>query len=108
MDSSQTKKINMQVLMSGADYFSAVGNNPYSNVDIQPDTKRAVTDFENIRAAITDAGVEVIKVEPPQGCPDGVYTANWGLSRGNKVVLSNLPPTRQGEMAYAEKILRDL
>lgn len=108
MDSSQTQKINMQVLMSGAEYFSAVGNNPYSNVDIQPDSKRAVADFENIRAAITEAGVDVIKVEPPKDCPDGVYTANWGLCRGNKVLLSNLPPTRQGEAAYAEKVLRDL
>lgn len=100
--------MNRTVLMSGAEYFSAVGNNSYSSIDIQPDHKRAVTDFQNVRAAVQEAGVEIIKVDPPKGCPDGVYTANWGLCRGNKVILSSLPKTRQEETPYAEKILRDL
>jgi N-dimethylarginine dimethylaminohydrolase len=100
--------MNMHVLMSGAEYFSAVGNNPYSSVDVQPDSRRAVADFESIRTAIREAGVEITRVEPPKNCPDGVYTANWGLCRGNKVVLSSLPSTRKSEMPYAEKVFRDL
>jgi N-dimethylarginine dimethylaminohydrolase len=100
--------INRTVLMSGANYFSAVGNNPYSNVNVQPAIELAKTDFENIRSAVEQAGVRVIKVDPPQDCPDGVYTANWGLCRGNKAVLSSLPSTRQRETPYVEKALREL
>jgi N-dimethylarginine dimethylaminohydrolase len=37
-----------------------------------------------------------------------VYTANWGLSRGNKVVLSRLPNKRQAEEPYAQKVLKQL
>lgn len=94
--------------MSGAEYFSAVGNNSYSHIDIQPDRERAMADFQNVQAAVKKAGVKVIKVDPPPDCPDGVYTANWALCRGNKAVLSSLPKTRQEETPYAEKVLRDL
>lgn len=100
--------INGIVLMSGADYFSAVGNNPYSNLQVQPSIEHAKLDFENIRTAVEEAGVNVIKVDPPENCPAGVYAANWGLCRNNKVVLSSLPNTRQQETPYAEKIFLDL
>jgi N-dimethylarginine dimethylaminohydrolase len=47
-------------------------------------------------------------VDAPAGCQDGVYTANWGLCRGDTVVLSSLPNMRQAEEPHAEKSLREL
>lgn len=94
--------------MSGADYFKAVGNNPYSRLDNQPSIERAQVDFSNVKAAVEAAGVKVVHVPPPPDCPDGVYTANWALCRNNTAVLSYLPNVRRDEMPYAEKVLNDL
>jgi len=101
-------KINTTVLMSGADYFDVVDLNAYSH-HIEPVVRdKAVTEFASIRAALEQAGVNVVKVDPPEGCQDAIFTANWGLCRGDKVVMSNLPGPRKSEEAYAEKILTDL
>lgn len=94
--------------MSGAEYFSSVGNNAYSDLGVQPNLERAKADFMNVYEALEIVGVKIIKVDPPAGCADGVYAANWGLCRGNKVVLSSLPLVRQPETPYAEKVLRAL
>lgn len=48
-----------------------------------------------------EAGAEVILAEPRPGLPDMVFTANAGLVRGGKAVLSNFRhPERQGEAAH--------
>ena len=101
-------KINQTVLMSGADYFDVVELNSYSHDFGSVDRQKAVTEFARIQAALQSAGVKVVKVDAPQGCQDGIFTANWGLCRGDKVVLSSLPGPRQAEEAYAEKVLTDL
>jgi len=44
----------------------------------------------------------------PADCQDGVYTANWGLVRGDTVILSSLPNKRQAEQTYAKKALAAL
>lgn len=95
--------------MSGADYFSdQFAINPYMDASVPVDVQQASNEHIGIRAALEAAGCKVIKVDPPEGCQDGVYTANWGLCRGNKVVLSYLPNKRRAEQPYAEKILTDL
>lgn len=94
--------------MSGAEHFRAVGNNPYSHIEAQPDIKRAKVDFANIRAAVESAGVAVIKTAAPKDYPDGVYTANWALCRNNKAVMAALPGSRRAETPYAQKVLSGL
>ncbi len=101
-------KINGKLLMSGTDYFRVEELNPYSRLDDQPEVKKAEEEHANIRRAIEGAGIEVIKVDAPPGCQDGVYTANWGLCRGNKAVLASLPNRRQAETPFAEKAYREL
>jgi N-dimethylarginine dimethylaminohydrolase len=98
--------INSTVLMSGADYFDVVDLNAYSHNIGAVDRAQAVRDFVAIRAAVEQAGVSVVKVDPPEGCQDGIFTANWGLCRGDTVVLSSLPNLRQAEEPYAEEVLR--
>src|SRR6266849_10193279 len=97
--------INRTVLMSGPKYFAVEELNPYSAKDNQPDMAGSAAEFENIKAAIEQAGIKVIKVGEPAGCQDGIFTANWGLCRGDTAILSSLPGPRKAEESYAEKIL---
>ena len=97
---------NAIVLMSGVDYFDdGQAINPFMTQDVPIDLEKAKKEHENIRATLESAGVTVIKVDPPTGCQDGVYTANWALVRGNKAVLASLPNARKGEEAYAAEVL---
>jgi N-dimethylarginine dimethylaminohydrolase len=94
--------------MSGADYFDVVDLNSYSHHVGKVDRQEAMREFAAIYAATQEAGIEVIKVDAPAGCQDGIFTANWGLCRGDTVVLSSLPNVRQAEQPYAEAALRNL
>jgi N-dimethylarginine dimethylaminohydrolase len=100
--------INQKVLMSGTDYFRVEELNPYSDASVQPNTEVATQEHAAIQHALEEAGVEVLKVAAPQDCQDGVYTANWALTRGKKAVLASLPNMRQAEELYAEQTLRNL
>lgn len=103
------EKINNRVLMSGADYFSdEFAINAYMDSEVAIDLEKAKTEHQFIINALEMASVEVVKVNPPIDCQDGVYTANWGLCRNNKVVLSNLPNKRKGEEQYAKEVLTNL
>jgi len=101
-------QINKTVLMSGAQFFDAVGNNSYSSADIEPNKHQAVSEHHTLQSMLEQAGIEVVSVTPPANCVDGVYTANWGLCRGDKVIVSTLPPTRTEEMPYARFVLGEL
>lgn len=94
--------------MSGPKYFAVKELNPYENAEIQPDLKIANQEFLNIKKAIEEAGIKVIQVDEPKGCQDGIFTANWGLCRAGKAVLSSLPLQRKDEEPYAEETLRRL
>lgn len=95
--------------MSGAEYFSdEFAINAYMDSSIPIKAEQAINEHKSIQTALEQSGVDVIKVAPPPDCQDGVYTANWGLCRGNRVVLSNLPNKRKGEEPYAKKYLDEL
>ena len=94
--------------MSGTRYFSTdFAINPYYNEE-PVSLELANEEHLAVASALRQADVEVIAVEPPIDCQDGVYTANWALVRGDKAVLSSLPPQRQAEQAYAKSVLEDL
>jgi len=102
-------KINTTVLMSGADYFEdTFAINALMDSSITIDKVKATQEHNNLEATLTKAGIKVIKVTPPVNAQDGVYTANWGLTRGNKVILSSLPNKRKSEEPYAKSILGGL
>jgi N-dimethylarginine dimethylaminohydrolase len=100
--------INRTVLMSGADYFDVLPLNPYEYFQDPVDRSQAKTDFLNVKSALEQAGINVIKVDPPPECQDGVFTANWGICRGDTAILSQLPADRADEQPYAESVLKDL
>jgi len=96
------------VLMSGADYFDdAAAINPFMDKKVAIDRAQAQKEHDAVRLALEEAGVRVIKVDPPADCQDGVYTANWALVRGDVAVMASLPGARKGEEPYAEQILRE-
>jgi N-dimethylarginine dimethylaminohydrolase len=101
-------RINRTVLMSGPKYFAVEELNPYEKKDSQPDLAKAAQEFAAVQAAVEQAGIKVVKVDEPEGCQDGIYTANWGLCRGDLCVLSSLPNLRKAEEPYAEKVLGGL
>jgi N-dimethylarginine dimethylaminohydrolase len=101
--------INQHVLMSDADYFADdQAINPYMVSQNPINIKTARAEHNLIRQAFIQAGIHVIQVPAPEACQDGVYTANWGLARGKKVILSSLPDPRRSEQAYARQVLQDL
>lgn len=95
--------------MSSAQYFSdEFAINPYMGGVTTASSDQANDEHAAIKTAFEAAGITVTQVPAPAGCQDGVYTANWGLVRGNKVVLSSLPNKRQAEEPYAKQVLQDL
>jgi N-dimethylarginine dimethylaminohydrolase len=99
-------KINKTVLMSGAEFFSdedAINDLMDSSVPV--DVEKAIEEHKSIRSAFETVGIEVVKVDPPPDCQDGIYTANWALIRGNKALMSRLPNKRRPEEDYAKQIL---
>jgi N-dimethylarginine dimethylaminohydrolase len=102
-------KINQKVLMSGADYFNDdFAINPYMDASVPVDTSAAIAEHAAVARALKSAGITIEYTPAPEGCQDGVYTANWALVRGNKAVMSSLPNKRQAEQPYARKALENL
>jgi len=91
--------------MSGVDYFSVEELNPYSDRSKQPNKQVAEQEFLSIKSALESCGVTVIRTDAPEGCQDGIYTANWALCRNNTAILSSLPNLRAGEEIYAREAL---
>jgi len=100
--------INHKILVSDAKNFSNDKPiNPYYHHE-SINIDKAIQEHENLKDILLKSGVEVINVQSPPNCQDGVYTANWALVRGNKAVLARLPNARQAEEDYAEKALNNL
>lgn len=98
--------INQTVLMSGVDYFDdSQPINPFMTRSEPINLNKAKVEHQQIREALESAGVTAVLVDPPAGCQDGVYAANWALIRGNTAVMSRLPNARKGEEIYAEHAL---
>ena len=101
-------QINTIVLMSDADNFSNQQPiNPYYHQE-SVDLDLAKSEHATIRELLINSGVQVISVASPTDSQDGVYTANWGLARGDKAVLSRLPGARKTEEEYAENVLKSI
>jgi len=95
--------------MSGVDYFDdSQAINPFMSRSLKINIPKARMEHASIEQTLKDAGVNVNKVAPPKDCQDGVYTANWGLVREGKAVLSTLPNARKGEEEYSQQILNGL
>ena len=100
--------INQKLLVSGADYFADTYEiNPYYTQN-GIDVKKAMAEHATILECFREANIDIVKVDPPKDCQDGVYTANWALVKDGVAVMSRLPEARKAEEAYARKCLENL
>lgn len=74
--------------------------NPYMHEVDQPDPAAAIAQHEAIMQAHRDAGRTLEYLPTVADCPDMIYVANSGLTRGKKVILSHLPKERQPETPH--------
>ena len=102
-------EINRTVLMSGAEYFStSFAINARMDANAAINLPKAIQEHQAIRSALEEAGITIINTAAPVACQDGVYTANWGLCRNGRCVLSSLPNKRRDEESHAEAVLTKL
>ncbi|HEY4619933.1 MAG TPA: arginine deiminase-related protein [Nitrospirota bacterium] len=112
-------------LMCSPTYFAiAYEINPWMNVNNPADAALAHKQWDILHDAIINAGAEVSLIEPVEGLPDMVFTANAGLVRchtichpelagsqmmpNRDVILSRfMHKERQGEEQYYEKWFRE-
>lgn len=96
--------MNKHLLITDAKHFSVEFEiNPYMHQIDQPDKVKAVQQHEAIMQAHRDAGRSLEYLPTVAGVPDMIYVANSGLTRGNKVILSQLPAERQPETPHYRK-----
>ncbi len=96
-------------MVSSPQFFSdEAAINSYMDSSIPIDRSAAMHEHAQILDAFRTAGIEVQQVLAPEGCQDGVYTANWALIKDNMAVMSRLPGARKAEEEYARTILADM
>ena len=100
--------LNQKLLVSGAEFFADDFKiNPYYGGDAI-DQAKAIAEHEAILTCFKQAGIELVKVDAPENCQDGVYTANWAITRNGKAIMSRLPKARKAEEPYAKHQLQKL
>ncbi len=77
--------------------------NPWMDVGEKPDEELAKAQWDSLYKTLTGIGINVELIDPVEGLPDMVFTANGGLVSGNKFILSNFRhKERQNEAACFE------
>jgi len=97
-----------RVLMCQPKHFTVSYEiNPWMNRTISVSNQESWKQWNQLRATLEKCGAEVHLVEPAEGQPDMVFTANAGTFYQNKVYLSRFRHTeRQGEQHHFEKWFR--
>jgi N-dimethylarginine dimethylaminohydrolase len=92
-------------LVCPPDHFTvAYEINPYMHRQVHPDPDGARAQFEGLVDTLRSAGATVEMLDPVDGLPDLVFTANAGIVDGERFVPSRfLHPERQGETPYDEE-----
>lgn len=91
------------ILMCPPDYFTVeYAINPWMESVAPCDTELAKRQWENLYQAITQqAGADVLLMEPIQGLPDLVFTANAAFVYNQTAVIAHYKyPERRGEEPY--------
>ena len=90
-------------LMCPPEHFGVLYEiNPWMRREVAVDLDRARTEWDGLVAALRDAGAEIETIDPVDGLPDLVFTANAGLVDGDRFLPSRFRnPERQGETPHA-------
>ncbi len=75
--------------------------NPWMHTEVVVDPEKAYDQWDELTSALKDAGAEIELMEPAEGVPDLVFTANAGIVNGRQFVPARFRnPERQGETPY--------
>jgi N-dimethylarginine dimethylaminohydrolase len=98
-----------RILMCPPDYFGIEYEiNPWMNVQKGSDAVRSRQQWDALHRNLIDLDVAVELIEPVQGLPDLVFTANCGLVYENIFISSRFRyGVRQGEAPLFERWARD-
>ncbi len=102
-------EIAMKLLMCSPEHYGIEYEiNPWMRRSRQSDPRVAQGQWDGLyRLLLDELKIEIHLVEPAQGLPDMVFTANAGLVWGNKFIASNFRhEVRRGEVAHFEKWFR--
>src|SRR5450755_2649389 len=93
------KTVQPEILMCPPDHYGIYYEiNPWMNTARQADHAVAVEQWNGLRQQIESAGAQVSLLEPVEGLPDLVFTANAALIFGQRALVSRFRhPQRQGE-----------
>jgi len=99
----------MKILMCKPAYFDVVyAINAWMHPDDPLDKKVAAEQWNNLYKVYESLGYEIELIEPVDGLPDMVFTANGGLVYEDKVVLPNFKNAeRQGETPVFKKWFKE-
>jgi N-dimethylarginine dimethylaminohydrolase len=97
--------LNSTVLVSDPQYFGIQEINPYENEAVQPNREALMAEHAAVVAALRANRFTVDQVASPKNCLDGVYTANWAVTKGSMAILANLPAQRSAELQTARAAL---
>jgi N-dimethylarginine dimethylaminohydrolase len=102
--------INMaHILMCPPDYYGIEYEiNPWMNRERQADHALAVEQWKSLQSILGEVGAQISLLQPQEGLPDLVFTANAALIYRRKCILSNFRhPQRQGEKPVNDAWFRD-
>jgi len=82
--------------------------NPWMDVAVKVDRKRAQRQWDALVATLRHAGAQIETLAPRAGLPDLVFTANLGLVDGDTFIPARMRhPERRDEPAHAEIWFRE-
>ena len=89
-------------LMCRPDHYGVLYEiNPWMHREVPADPVRALEQWRALRSALAEVGAQVLEIEPVDGLPDLVFTANAGVVDGRRFVASRFRhPERAGEEAH--------
>ena len=82
--------------------------NPWMSTERQADHALAVQQWNQLHQILTDSGASISLLEPIEGLPDLVFTANAAIVYKNQAILARFKhEQRQGEETYFNKWLTE-
>jgi N-dimethylarginine dimethylaminohydrolase len=91
--------------MCPAEHFGVLYEiNPWMHREVAADPARSMQQWSTVCDTLRAAGAEVVTVDPVDGLPDMVFTANGGLVWGDSFVAPRFRhPERSGEEAHFKR-----
>jgi len=95
-------------LMCPAQHFGVLYEiNPWMSREVQADPSRSMAQWETLVETLRDAGAEIEMLDPVEGLPDMVFTANAGIVWGDRFVPSRFTHAeRAGEESHYRRWFR--